>query len=159
MEAPPAGRVPDHSQDLPAWFKPSFLDIPEDVAEAAGQGKRLMLFFHQDGCGACQRFYDENFGDQAIVNTTQRYFDVVAIDINGNRALVDMQGRDSYENQFARRIKGQVTPTVMFLNERAEIILRIPGFIPRERFMQALKYVAEHREQQLGFDEYLERQR
>ena len=31
----------------PAWFKESFLDFEQDIAEAAAQGKRLVLYFYQ----------------------------------------------------------------------------------------------------------------
>jgi len=37
----------------PPWFKQSFLDIREDVDEAATAGKRLLLYFYQDGCPYC----------------------------------------------------------------------------------------------------------
>ena len=42
--------VPAAAQDQPAWFKDSFLDVREDIAEATKSGRRLMLYFHQDGC-------------------------------------------------------------------------------------------------------------
>ena len=31
----------------PAWFKESFLDFEQDIAEATAQGKRLVLYFYQ----------------------------------------------------------------------------------------------------------------
>ena len=30
-----------------AWFKESFLDFEQDIAEATAQGKRLVLYFYQ----------------------------------------------------------------------------------------------------------------
>ena len=35
--------------ETPHWFKESFLEFEEDVAEAAADGKRVMIFFHQEG--------------------------------------------------------------------------------------------------------------
>jgi hypothetical protein len=35
--------------EIPPWFKVSFLDLRQDIAEATVQGKRLAVFFHQDG--------------------------------------------------------------------------------------------------------------
>ena len=34
----------------PPWFKESFLEFTDDIAEAAEEGKRVLLLFHQDGC-------------------------------------------------------------------------------------------------------------
>ena len=41
--------------DIPPWFASTFLDFREDVADAAREGKRLLVYFGQDGCpnGPC----------------------------------------------------------------------------------------------------------
>ncbi|MFA7386616.1 MAG: hypothetical protein WCZ87_03030, partial [Thiohalobacteraceae bacterium] len=36
--------------EKPAWFKNSFLDLREDVAEARAEDKQVVLYFYQDGC-------------------------------------------------------------------------------------------------------------
>ena len=33
----------------PSWFKESFLDFREDIAEASAEGRRLLLYFWQRG--------------------------------------------------------------------------------------------------------------
>ena len=35
---------------LPDWFKPSFLDLREDVEEARKANRHVMLFLHLDEC-------------------------------------------------------------------------------------------------------------
>ena len=35
-------------QEKPSWFKESFLDIREDIAEATAAEKRVLLYFYQD---------------------------------------------------------------------------------------------------------------
>ncbi|MEW8385293.1 MAG: thioredoxin, partial [Candidatus Thiodiazotropha taylori] len=45
-----AGMVNPGFHDKPSWFKNSFLDLGEDIEEAAEEGKRVILYFHQDGC-------------------------------------------------------------------------------------------------------------
>ena len=42
--------TPVMAQEPPAWFGDSLLELREDVAEAAKHGKRVMLYFGQDGC-------------------------------------------------------------------------------------------------------------
>ena len=56
--------APALAQQPPAWFAPSFLDIREDLAEAAKEGRRLMVYFHQDGCPYCKRLVEVNFRDE-----------------------------------------------------------------------------------------------
>src|ERR1051326_7981935 len=35
---------------VPAWFKNSFLDLRDDIKEAAAARKRVMIYFGQNGC-------------------------------------------------------------------------------------------------------------
>ena len=49
------GMVNPGYHDKPDWFKNSFLDIREDVADAKAAGKRLVLYFYQDGCPYCKK--------------------------------------------------------------------------------------------------------
>ena len=44
--------------EIPHWFKESFLDFEEDVDEAAAAGKRVMIYFHQEGCPYCAKLVD-----------------------------------------------------------------------------------------------------
>ena len=48
------GMVNPGYHDQPAWFKQSFLDIREDVAEAAANDQRVVLYFYQVGCPYCK---------------------------------------------------------------------------------------------------------
>ncbi len=67
-------------QDTPAWFAQSLLDLREDIAEAAREGKRVMLYFEQPGCPYCKRLVEVNFRQPAIAAKMQRHF--VSLDIN-----------------------------------------------------------------------------
>jgi len=46
--------------EYPDWFKEGFLNLNEDVAEAAEKNKRLMLIFHQPGCPFCNALVERN---------------------------------------------------------------------------------------------------
>ena len=41
--------------DIPRWFATTFLDFREDVADATREGKRLLVYFGQDGCPYCTK--------------------------------------------------------------------------------------------------------
>ena len=47
---PEAFNPSPHAINIPPWFQETFLDFREDVREAAAQGKRLLVYFGQDGC-------------------------------------------------------------------------------------------------------------
>ena len=50
-ETPEKGKVTGAKvTQFPDWFKESFLDITEDIAEANESGKHVILFMHLNGC-------------------------------------------------------------------------------------------------------------
>lgn len=139
----------------PEWFRETFLDIREDIDDAAAQGRRLMIYFYQDGCPYCELLIRDNFAQQDIVEKTRRYFDVVAINMWGAREVTDLQGNDLTEAEFARNLSVQFTPTLLMFDESGEVVGRINGYFPPHRFRVALDYVGQRRENDLTFPEYL----
>jgi thioredoxin-related protein len=141
--------------EQPAWFKASFLDIREDITEATAQDKRLALYFYQDGCPYCAKLLQENLGDQSIASLMQERFDVVAINLWGDREVIGFAGEATTEKAFGAELKVQFTPTFLLLDEAGDVVLRINGYFPPHRFKAALNYVAERREQHgQSFGEY-----
>lgn len=154
-EAPDAGIVYPGDEAQPAWFKASFLDIREDVAEAEEYNKRLILYFYQDGCPYCNKLLRDNFGQREIAFKTRKYFDVVAINIWGDREVTDFHGNETTEKQFARDLKVRFTPTLLLLDESGFPVVRINGYFPPHKFVAAVEYVGLKQEGETSFSNYL----
>ncbi len=131
----------------PSWFKNSFLDIREDVVEAADAGKRVLLYFYQDGCPYCEKLLRDNFGDQAISETARDAFEVIALNIWGDREVTGIDGAATTEKAFAAALGVQYTPSILLLDEDAATVLRIDGYYPPHQFHAGLRYVAQKREE------------
>jgi len=140
--------------EKPDWFKESFLEFEEDVAEAAADGKRVMLYFHQDGCPYCARLVEENFADPELRKFIQQNFDGISMNMWGDREVVSVSGRDFTEKTFAQALKVQYTPTLIFLDERGQVALRLNGYYPPAEFRAALDFVAQKLETQMSFASY-----
>ena len=91
--------------EKPAWFANSFLDIREDVSEAASAGKRVILYFYQDGCPYCQKLLDTNFALQETENKTRRFYEVVAINMWGDREVTGFDGEETTEKALAKSLR------------------------------------------------------
>jgi thioredoxin-related protein len=142
------------AQEPPAWFAESLLFVREDAAEAAKQGKRLMLYFGQDGCPYCKQLMEVNFRQARIVEKMRKGFVALALNIWGDRDVTWSDGRSMSEKQLAAALKVQFTPTLLFLDEKGEVALRINGYLPPGRFEAALDYVAGKMEKKLAFSDY-----
>jgi thioredoxin-related protein len=143
--------------EIPSWFKETFLDIREDARESAAQGKRLLVYFGQDGCPYCRELMRVNFTQKEIADTTRRHFNAVAINIWGDREVTWTDGKVRSEKEFAVLMKVQFTPTLLFLDEKATVVLRLNGYYPPHRFRSALDYVGGRQEAKITFAAYLER--
>ena len=140
--------------EIPKWFKSSFLDIKEDVAEAAESGKRVMVYFHQNGCPYCAKLVNDNFKDERIVNYMAKHIDALDINMWGDREVVSVDGKTFNEKSYSASRKVWFTPTLLFFDEKGKIALRINGYYPKEKFLIALQYVAEKKENKISFAEY-----
>lgn len=140
--------------DKPAWFKESFLDIREDIEEAAAAGRRVLLYFYQDGCPYCAKLLNDNFGNRAITEKTRKGFDVIAINMWGDREVTDRSGEAVAEKAFAAALRVQYTPTLLFMDEQGKVILRINGYFAPHKFDLALDFVAGRHEKQGSFRDF-----
>lgn len=144
---------PGHHEQ-PAWFKNSFLDLREDIADAKQDGKRVLLYFYQDGCPYCAKLLDVNFTQKDIVDKTRQKFDVISLNMWGDREVIDHKGKTVKEKDFAASLRVMFTPTLIFLNEQGEVALRINGYYKPHRFMAALDYVSQKKEKKISFKNY-----
>ncbi len=151
-----AGMVNPGYQEHPAWFKSSFLDLFEDIEEAADDNKRLMIYYYQDGCPYCKKLIEDNFSKQEISDKTQKYFDVVSINLWGDKE-VTVGDRVYTEKKFAEALKVQYTPTLLFFDKNKKIVFRANGYYPPEKFSALLDYIGTRQESKLSYQDYIEK--
>lgn len=144
--------------EKPEWFKNSFLDLREDVAEARDENKQIVLYFYQDGCPYCQKLLETNFALREIEAKTRAGFEVIAINMWGDRDVTDMQGETVTEKEFASGLKVMFTPTMLFLNQAGDVVLRVNGYYPPHRFTAALDYVSSGAAARMPFRDYVQEQ-
>ena len=144
-----------HAIEIPRWFEETFLNVGDDIRDAARAGKRLMVYFGQDGCPYCTQLMQTNFTQRAIVEKTRRNFVAVALNIWGDREITWTDGRTMSEKEFARFLKVQYTPTLLFFDERGKVVARLNGYYPPHRFEPALDYVAGRMEGRQAFADYM----
>ncbi|HXZ48057.1 MAG TPA: thioredoxin fold domain-containing protein [Usitatibacter sp.] len=146
-----------HAIEIPSWFAESFLDFRDDVRDAARDGKRLMIYFGQDGCPYCKALMTVNFAQPDIVELTRRRFVAIALNIWGDREVTWVDGRRTSEKELARALRVQFTPTLLFLDEKGAIVLRLNGYSPPGSFRVALEYAGLPGTPRESFTDYLAR--
>jgi len=126
--------LPVRAQEAPEWFAETFLDVREDVAEAAKEGRRLMLYFWLEGCPYCRQLVGVTFRDPEVVAKVRRGFVAIAINVRGDREVTWTDGVTMSEKRLAVALKVRSTPTLIFFDEKGEIALRVSGYHDPKQF-------------------------
>jgi len=143
--------------DIPPWFVETFLDFREDIADAAKDGRRLMVYFGQDGCPYCRQLMVTNFSQRRIVDKMHKHFAAIALNIWGDREVTWLDGRKMTEKALSRALDVQFTPTLLFFDEQGRVVARLNGYYAPHRFEAVLDYVAAKRDGQETLAAYLAR--
>lgn len=129
------------------FFTQSFGDLPEELAEARESGKLgLILFFEQDGCPYCERMLQTILNQPSVQDWYRRHFVSIAVDVNGDLELTDVDGITLPSKVFADHRRVKTTPTISFLDlSGAEVYRRVTMVSGVGEFMMMGQYIAEGR--------------
>jgi thioredoxin-related protein len=73
----------------------------------------------------------------------------------GDREVTGLHGERATEKQFAAGLKVQYTPTLLFLDEKGEPLVRLNGYYQPHQFSAVLDYVSGRRYAQQSLRDYL----
>jgi thioredoxin-related protein len=146
------------SLNLPSWFSLSFLNLQESLDDALKDGKKgIILYFGRKDCAYCKSLLEVNWGDPKIVKFTRKNFNVIAIDVRGDRIVTDFNDRTWSEKDYAAHRRTNFTPSLLFYNAKGQLALKLPGYRPKYQFRAALEYVADAHYHNESFRQYLAR--
>jgi thioredoxin-related protein len=138
----------------PDWFKESFLDLEEDIADATSENKRLVVYFWQPGCPYCNQLWEDNFGQKKIVDDFRKNFEIVALNMWGDKEVVSVGGNNYTEKSFSDALGIKYTPTLLFFDENKKVVHQLNGYIPPEDFQRSMDYVSGKYEKSQTFGEF-----
>lgn len=99
------------------WFNVSFLDLREDFAEAAREGKRFAIVWEQQGCPYCKKMHTEVLAERYVNDYVRENFRITQLDLFGSREVTDFDGKVMTERALAERWGIIFTPTIVFLKD------------------------------------------
>jgi thioredoxin-related protein len=147
-----------HAED---WFLDSFLELNQDIADAAAKGKRVAVVFEQRGCIYCAEMHEKQLADAAIADYIRQHFEVIQLNLFGAREVTDLDGKVLPEKEMARRWSVQITPTILFLPEQPgkqplqqAAVARMRGLLAPPAFLAMFKFVAERAYEKMEFPAY-----
>ena len=133
------------------WFLESFLDLREDLLESRANGKHLAILWEQRGCPYCKETHAVNLRVPKIVNYIKNNFNIIQLNLWGDKEVTDFDGEVTTEKKLARKYKIQFTPTMQFFAKDKKLdpkksgaqqeIWRIMGYWKPFHFLNTFVYV------------------
>ncbi len=149
----PLPEVGDDGLHKQPWFQETFLDLSEDLKEAADSGRRLVIIWEQRGCPYCKQTHEVNFRIPRIVDYVKNNFFVLQLNMWGDREVTDFDGEVTTEKRLARKWRVLFTPTFQFFPDSPEAakgksggvaeVHRVPGYFKPFHFYFQFRYVKE----------------
>lgn len=135
------------------WYLESFLDLPEDLAAATAAGKRFAILWGLKGCPACRRVHEVHLADPQTERYIRENFEILHLNILGQRPVTDFDGTKLGEKAFAARYGIEGTPSIQFFPETVEglaskapatrEVARMPGLPNPHEFLAWFRFVRE----------------
>jgi len=148
------------------WFVESFLDLRDDIKEAADAGKQFAVLWEQRGCPYCRELHRVNFAIPEVRKYVQDNFHILQLDLWGPRKVTDFDGKEMGERELARRWRVNFTPTMHFFDRDPAVTLgktgreaelfRMPGYFKPFHFMAAFEYVRSGRTKEIRFQRFVQ---
>ena len=110
------------------FFQSSFGDYQAELATAKKAGKTgVLLFFEQEGCPFCKRMKETVFNQPDVQAYFHRHFLIYPVDIRGDVAIKDFQGRPTTEKDFSFVYRVRATPVMAFFDDSGKLLYRYTG--------------------------------
>ncbi|UYV35929.1 thioredoxin family protein [Rhodobacteraceae bacterium D3-12] len=159
-----AAELGDDGMHKQPWFTDSFLELGDDLATAAGQGRHLMILFEQNGCPYCRELHRVNFARAEIVEMIKANFDVIQLNMFGSREVLDFDGQALEEKALAEKWGVNFTPTTLIFHQKnvgakdraAAETFRLPGYLKPFHYLSSLEYVESGAFEGESFQRYLQ---
>jgi thioredoxin-related protein len=153
---PRGGRAQALSEDglhRQPWFLDSLLELADDLEAATAAGKRFAVLWELRGCPFCKKMHEVNFARPEIVQFVRERFDILQLNIIGDREVVDFDGERLPEKRLAAKYGVRGTPTFQFFPERAaglgplpareREVARAGGYIEPGPFLAMFRFIVE----------------
>ena len=124
----------------------------EAVAANKKEPRKIMVDVYTDWCGWCKRMDATTFTDETVSNYMKKNFYPVKLDaeqeedivFNGTTFKFQPYGRRGAHELAIQLLNGRMSyPSIVYLNEKFEIITVSPGYKMPEDIMKELRFVGD----------------
>ncbi|MCP4876717.1 MAG: thioredoxin fold domain-containing protein [Gammaproteobacteria bacterium] len=110
------------------FFEQTLGDLSEELEIARESGKQgVFVFFEMDECPFCHRMKQTVLNQPEVQDFFRQHFHSITIDIEGDIEIVDFDGQDTTQKEFARQNRVRATPLMAFYDLQGKRIFKYTG--------------------------------
>ncbi len=123
------------------------------TVQAGSNDKKIFIDVYTDWCGWCKRMDKDTFQNPEVAAYMNENFLMVKLDgeqkepieYNGKTYKFVPSGRKGYHELAAALLQGRLSyPTVVFLDEKLNMLSPVPGYQKPDAFLQIARYFGEN---------------
>lgn len=135
----------------------SFGDFAEELENARDEGKKaILIFFEMDECPFCRRMRERVLNRAEVQDYFHEHFAIFSIDIEGDVEIVNFDGEETTEKDFAfKENRVRATPVFAFFDLEGTRIARYIGATRNaEEFLWLGEFVADEHYKRTRFTRF-----
>lgn len=146
------------TDDSPKKSKVDWFAFDKGMERARTEDKLLVVDFYTDWCHWCKVMDKETYANQKVIDFVDE--NAIMVKLNPETAEGKFKFREAKYSGRELSMMFGVTgfPTTVFIDSKGELLSAVPGFIPPEKFMMILKYLAGNWYEKMKFDEFIEKE-
>jgi thioredoxin-related protein len=142
-----ASELPPTRDPETHFFEQGFgeLNLKDELAQAKAAGKRgVIIMFDDPDCPWCHKMKTTVFNQVRVQDAVRRDFRVLHVNTRGGESVVDVNGKQMLEKEFAEQVhRVRATPVFLFLGLDGQILTRYTGATRDvDEFLWLAEYVA-----------------
>ncbi len=120
--------------------------------------KTGMVVIDSDHCGFCKKLKEVTFKNESVSDILNKYYISIEVNLDNSNEILHYKKYTLTPQTFAAGLKVRGTPTLVFLDEKADILTLLPGYAPPEKMLSVLKYIGQRIfEKKIKFGDYLKK--
>jgi len=132
----------------------SWLSFERGLAASKKEKKMMVVDFYTTWCGWCKVMDKETYGNANVVKFAKEKLVLVKVNAESSEKTRFRDKEYTYrELAMAFGVTGY--PATAFIDATGEVLTLVPGYIPPDKFIPVLEYLADGHHKTMKFEEFL----
>ncbi len=130
------------------------INLDKAAIETKKTNKSPLVYLHRTGCPYCEKLEEFTFDDDDVHDYIEENFNFIVINVSYTEDVIIYKNEKMAPRAFAIKMGYNFFPSVLFLNDSAELEHASVGYIEEKDFLLVLKYMKTNAYKTMSVDEY-----